>query len=130
MELNPNPTMTKTEARQLSNVLNQTIFRDERQISGETILTDRQRMVGELAIAQLDQASSKETVVMDLEGNELEDVLKIARLALEDPRGIMFGLISPEPGFDETFRYDERGDALRSLAVTADFVEMVQPWRR
>ncbi len=128
MELNPIPTMTKTEARQFANVLTQTVFRDRSEKNQSTKLTDRQKMVANLAISQL-LDSSDETVKLELEQTELSDLVRVAQEALEDPRGIMFGLIAPELDMDDTFHWDERGNALRSLAITADFVRLARPRR-
>src|SRR3989344_101917 len=126
MELNPVLQMTKPEAIQLSNVLNQAVFYDERKNSGEAKLSDSQKMLAALAIAQLRDSDSS-IVSLEFESrDELNAVVGVARVALEDPRGIMFGLIT-DLDDDPPTNWDQRGDALRSLAVAADFVKMVQP---
>lgn len=123
MELKPR--MTHEEAIQLSNVLSQAVFRDRPEISGhDEQLTETQKKIGSLAVARLRRKTDSNEIALDLEPEELKEVVRVAQVALDDPRGIMFGLIAPELDMDETFHWDERGDALRSLAVAADFVEL------
>ena len=129
MELKP--TLSKREAMQLSNVLDQTIFHDLPKLEGRKKLNDTQKHLAQIAIEQLRQKSDSDTVIFEAEPEVMAATLATARAALEDPRGVMFGLITHDIDMDDSpTHYDERGDAFRSLAVTADFVQAVQPWER
>jgi hypothetical protein len=131
MTMELQPTMNKTEARQFSNVLNQVVFHDQH-VKPESgwKLTDSQKAVAKLAIAQLRADTDSDTVALNFEQEQLGELAHVANAALDNPSGVMYGLIAPELDMDDTFHYDQRGNALRSLAVAADFVEAVRPWSR
>ncbi len=126
MELKP--TMTRKEAVQFSNVLSQTVFAVEKDQPSK--LTDRQKMIANLAISQLREDNHDDNVRLELEHEDLNDLVRVTQVALDDPRRIVYGLITYDIDIEDSpTHWDERGDAFRSLAVAADFVELAKPFK-
>lgn len=126
MELNPATVMTKKEARELSSVLAQTVFRFKDSAEpGEfdNPFSERQQAVAALAISQLSADTDSDVVAMKLYPEELKDLVGVAQIGLRNPGIIVSGMITDIES-DPSILWDQQGNAFRALATTADFVEL------